>query len=248
MIKKILGTIFVSAILLLAGCKQDVDTTKLSPYLYDYTPVNVGHTVIYDVDSVRFNYLNGDTQQVDTFHYQLKLVVQDTFLDVNSKVNFRMETWKRVDTTQPFIIDHAWYCFTTRNTFEIVENDLHFIKFVFPPVMGANWQGNEYLPANDTVADTYRPYAGWTYTVTSVNAPTTVNNMRFDSTVVITEINTEPRDKVYGALSRNTYARHIGLIYKEWEVINKQSVRSTYEYPDSANGFRIRMRIHSYTP
>lgn len=248
MIKKIFGVLFVSALLVLAGCKQDVDTTKLSPYLYDYNPVNVGHTVIYDVDSVRFNYLQGDTQHADTFHYQLKVVVQDTFMDVNGKVNYRMETWKRTDTTQPFVIDHAWYCFTTRNTFEIVENDLHFVKFVFPPVIGVNWQGNEYLPANDTVADTYQPYSGWTYTFTSVNASSIVNNQRFDSTAVVTEINTEPTDKVYGALSRNTYARHIGLIYREWEIINKQDVLSSYDYPNQANGFRIRMRIHSYTP
>jgi hypothetical protein len=248
MIRKIAGIIIISALLILAGCKQDKDNTTLSPYYYDYAPVNVGHTVIYDVDSVRFNYLLGDSQQVDTFHYQLKVLVQDTFYDVNGKVNYRMETYKRIDTTQPFVIDHAWYCLETRNTFEIVEFDLHFIKLVFPPIRGANWQGNSYLPANDTVADTYQPYAGWTYTFTSVNVPAIVNGMRFDSTAIVTEINTEPNDKVYGALSRNTYARHIGLIYREWEILDKQDIQSSYDYPNQTNGFRIRMRIHSYTP
>ncbi len=247
MIRKIPCALFIFAMLIMAGCKQDVDTTKLSPYLYDYAPVNVGHSVTYDVDSVSFNYLVGDTQKVDTVHYQLKEVIIDTFYDVMNRVNYGIAVYKRYDTTQPFPISYqAWYCLESRTTYEKFENDLHFVKLVFPPVVGVNWQGNQYLPANDTVADTYQPYAGWTYTYTTVNAPATVNGSHFDSTVVVTEINNQ--NLINDALSRETYARHVGLIYKEFEIIDKQDVTSGWTYPNQANGFRIRMRIHSYTP
>jgi hypothetical protein len=59
-----------ASLLVLAGCKQDMDNTKLSPYLYDYAPVNTGHYVIYDVDSIVFRFVNPDSQFVDTVHYQ----------------------------------------------------------------------------------------------------------------------------------------------------------------------------------
>lgn len=238
---------FLSALLILAGCKQDMDNTKLAPYLYDYAPVNVGHSIVYDVDSVEFNYIQGNTQIVDTFHYQIKELVSDTFYDVNGKVNYRLEIYKRTDTTQPFTtVYQAYYALQLKSSYERVENDLHFVKLVFPPLMNENWQGNEYIPANDTVADTYQPYAGWTYKYTSVNAPATINGLHFDSTVVVTGINEQ--NLINDALSRETYARHVGLIYKEWEVLTKQDVTSGWDYPNQANGFRIRMRIHSYTP
>lgn len=247
MTKKISVTLILSAMLILAGCKQDQDNTKLAPPLYDYIPVNIGHTVVYDVDSVEFNYIVGDTQIVDTIHYQLMVKVIDTFTDQGS-LKYSIATYKRYDTTQPFPISvyQASWALVTKSAYELDEQDLLFVKFVFPPVVGINWQGNEYLPANDTVADTYQPYAGWTYTFTSVNVPTTINGMRFDSTAVVTEINTQ--NLINDALSRETCARHVGLIYKEWEILTKQDVTSGWTYPNQANGFRIRMRIHSYTP
>ena len=248
MIKNIFVALLVSAVLILAGCKQDTDNTKLAPYLYDYIPVNVGHSVTYDVDSVEFNYIQGDTQIVDTFHYQLKVVILDTFYD-QGLLKYGIATYKRTDTTQPFpssAYQASWSTINHNTAYWLDENDLLFVKFVFPPIIGVNWQGNEYLPANDTIADTYQPYAGWTYTFTSVNSPATVNNIHFDSTAVVTEINSQ--NLINDALSRETYARHIGLIYKEWEIITKQDVNSSWDYPNQANGFRIRMRVHSYTP
>jgi hypothetical protein len=156
--------------------------------------------------------------------------------------------YKRTDTTQPWASTpyQAWYCFETQSTYEDVENDLHFVKLVFPPVTGVNWQGNEYLPTTDTIADVYQPYFGWTYTYTAVNVPATINNMRFDSTLTVLQDSNQ--NLVTDEISTETYARHVGLIYKRFELITKQSISSTWANPDSADGFRIIMQIHSYTP
>ena len=247
MIKNLSAALMICALLLVAACKQDTDNTRLAPKLYDYVPLNVGHSVTYDVDSVVFLSVGGASQVTDTFHYQIKEVVQDTFYDVNGKIRYQIYEYKRTDTTQAFVIwqEKAWWI-NNGTSFETQENDLHFVKLVFPPLIGVNWMGNEYIPANDTVSDTYQPYAGWKYTYTSVNAPATINGIHLDSTAVVTEINSQ--NLINDALSRETYARHIGLVYKEWEIIDKQDVTSGWDYPNQANGFRIRMRLHSYTP
>ncbi len=237
----------LAALLALAGCKQDMDNTILSDYLYDYAPVNKGHYVIYDVDSIVYNFVQPSIQNVDTIRYQVKELIADTFYDNLSRVSYRLELYRRPNSSVAFSdIDRVWYSYISKNTYERVEDDLRFIKLVFPPITGQTWSGNQYLPATDTTKDVYQAYAGWTYTYTSVNVPTTVNGQSFDSTLVVTGVNNE--NLVDKKLSRETYARHVGLIYKEWEKINKQDVTSSWDAPYKANGFRIRMRINSYHP
>lgn len=247
MTRKTAGAAIIAALLLLAGCKQDMDNTKLAPYLYAYAPVNVGHSVIYDVDSINYAYISGDTQHIDTFHYQIKETITDTFYDINGKVNYGIAVYVRPDSTQPFPASYQrWKCIETRNTYETFENDLHFVKLTFPPINGNTWLGNEYLPANDTIADTYQIYNGWTYTYTTVNTPANIYGHQFDSTLVVSEVNNQ--NAVTDVLSTETYAMHIGLVFKQWEVINKQDVASTWANPNQAVGFRILMHFHSYTP
>ena len=246
MTKKLYLPVFISLLLSLTGCKQDVDVTKLTPSLYDYAPINIGYSVIYDVDSIIFKY-NTPTQTVDTIHYQLKELVSDTFYDNLGKLSYIIQLYRRPDSTQPFtIINRDYYSYISKGTYERVEDDMRFIKMVFPVVNGATWNGNSYLPANDTLADTYQQYSSWVYTYTSVNAPVTINGLHFDSAAVVSEVNNQ--NLITSEVSTATYARHVGMVYKQWELLNKQGVSSTWDAPDSVNGFRIKMWIHSYTP
>ena len=255
MTRKIAAAIIVSALLTAAGCKQDMDHTKLSPYLYDYIPTDVGHSVIYDVDSISYSYdatQAGGQQVYDTVYYQLKEVLLDTLTPCQSGVTcYHMAEYKRYDTTQPFspYAYQAWYFYVKASVYVADQNDLPFEKFTFPPISGSTWLGNCLLPANDTIQDTYQTYAQpytWTYTFTSVNVPNTVNGHFFDSTSVVTDVNSQ--NAVNSTVCIETYARHVGLISRQWEVINKQDVSSTWAAPNQANGFRIQMWYHTYTP
>ncbi|MBS1622597.1 MAG: hypothetical protein JST83_01155 [Bacteroidetes bacterium] len=244
MIKRVSYSLLVLLLFILAGCKQDTDHMTLSPMLYDYAPLRVGHYLLYDVDSITYTFAD-PIQTADTVHYQIQELISDTFIDNLGNTAYRIEVSKRYDTTSSLaVVDRAWYCFKTRNSFEKVEDDLHFIKLIFPPVNGVTWNGNSYLPASDTSSDIYRAYAGWTYTYSDVNVPKAINGLGFDSAVVVTEINEE--NLINKKLSRETYAYHVGLMYKEWEIINKQDVSASWAAPNKATGFRVRMRLHAY--
>ena len=237
--------IILTIAVVLASCNQDSADVKLSDYLYDYAPVNTGHYVIYDVDSISYNYVS-PFQNIDTVHYQIKELVQDTFYDNLGKMSYRLEIYKRADSNTVFaaIDPHAWYSYLSKNTYEKVEYDLRFIKLVFPPIAGTTWKGNQYLPASDTTSDIYQIYAGWDYSYTAINVPATMNGLHFDSTLVATGI--DKSNLIDKKLSRETYARHVGLIYKEWEILNKQDVSSSWDAPNQVNGFRVRMKVNSY--
>ena len=247
MINKSAGALIIFVLLFIAGCKQDMDNTKLAPYLYDYVPTDVSHSVLYDVDSISYSYTQGGSQVIDTIHYQLKEVILDTFIGLTGNVCYGMAEYKRYDTTQSFLSAYqAWYFYVNRTTLVTDYQDLSFENFTFPPITGNTWQGNSLLPANDTIADTYQVYANWTYTFTSVNVPNTINSHHFDSTAVVTQVNSQ--NLINDVYCAETYARHVGLVYRQWEVIGKQDVTSTWAAPNQANGFRVQQYFHSYTP
>ncbi|MFN8275978.1 MAG: hypothetical protein U0T84_00710 [Chitinophagales bacterium] len=230
-------------LLLLAACKK-TNYEFASDYLLDYAPNNVGHYVVYDVDSIRYKFILPSTQLVDTIRYQLKEELTDTFYDNLGRMVQRLEVSRRSTSVDAWSLDRVWYSYRSGTVYEKVENDWRFIKLVFPPLNGVTWSGNSYLPANDTTEDAFKVFANWKYEYADVNTPGVINGLQFDSTLTVNEVNEENLIDKKKSVAR--YARQVGLIYKEWQLINKQDVTSTWDNPQQANGFRIFMRVNSY--
>jgi len=72
-------------ILLLPACKKN---TIQIDYKYSYFPLEIGHTLIYELDSILYSplYINGR----DTVHWELKEVVESKFIDVEGRDAFRL--------------------------------------------------------------------------------------------------------------------------------------------------------------
>lgn len=220
----------------LYACKDKKDDFTIE-YAYEYYPLDTGHYVIYDVDSIVYNY-NSNVHTNDTVHYQLKELLADTFYDNLNELTYRLELYRRPDNTAPWGLDRVWYVKRSNNTIQKTEDDLKFIKLIFPPTEGAEWSGNQYLPTTEP----YKDFKDWVYTNTDVNKPYTVNGFVFDSTLTVIEINDST--KIDKQLRKEVYAKHVGMIYQEWELLSKQNVLPTSDWDkDPEKGFRIRMRL-----
>jgi hypothetical protein len=116
--------------------------------------MEVGKYWIYDVDSIVYNFIVPSTQQIDTFHYQLLESITDTFYDNQNRLNYRLELSTRIDTgnNTPWTFWKVWYCYKSARTFERQEDDLRFMKLVFPIQSDIAWNGNIFIPVNDTDA------------------------------------------------------------------------------------------------
>ncbi|MFN8310248.1 MAG: hypothetical protein U0T73_09830 [Chitinophagales bacterium] len=229
--------------LLLFSCKKE-NYEFTSAYLTDYAPNEVGHWVIYDVDSIRYNFIIPSTQQIDTIRFQVKEEITDTFYDNLGRIVQRITVSRRNTPSDAWNIDRIWYSYRSGTAYEKVENDLRFLKLVFPPVKDYTWKGNQYIPATDTSEDSYKNYANWIYKYAEVNVPLQLNNNSFDSTVTIAEVDEE--NLIDKKKSVEKYALHVGLVYKEWQLLNKQDVNAPWDNPYQANGFRIFMKVNSY--
>lgn len=228
----------VSMVLLTVVCCNKTDNFHIT-YHYDYFPVEIGKYVAYDVDSIIYTYVSGGTPQRDTVKYQTKELIADTFYDNQNQVNYRLEVYRRNNASENWSIWKVWS--TKMNTINAQkdEDELNFIKLVFPPKEGATWEGNIYLPETDP----YKVFRNWNYTYLSVHQPYTVNGLNFDSTLTVNQVDAQLA--IEKTFRKEVYAKNVGLIEQQWEYLTTQTVPANYTN-GNLNGFRIRMRVFEY--
>lgn len=222
---RVLVVIFL-IITALLGCKKD-PSTKLD-LGYDYYSTKVGSWIIYDVDSIVYNDFTGT---VDTFQYQTKELVVSTYVDAEGRSTQRIERYKR-ENAGPWSIKDVWASNLTTTTAERVEENVRFIKLVFPAKTGVSWDGN--------IANVLEE---WDYVYTTYDEPATIGALSFDSVLTVLQ-----RDQDLGALEKyyfvEMYAKHIGLVYKESIYLSQDIIDPTWSDPD--RGYNYQMRIQSF--
>ena len=181
------------------ACRKDTSVIT-EPQGYDYFPVNIGHTTVYDFDSV---FIDTKVAANDTVHYQIKEYVHSVFIDNSKRHSVRIERYIRYKQTDPWVIKNVYYALLTATTAERVEENQRYVKLIFPVRQDATWKGNAYTTQDD-----------WDYTYTAVNTSLAVSGKTYDSTATVTQV--DELNLIERLYSAETYAPHIGLISKEY--------------------------------
>lgn len=233
---------FIVLALAVQSCKKQTATVQTAE-LSEYVPLQPGKYIHYRLDSTTFI----DFGQRDTVvSYDAKDVVDAQLTDNLGRPTFRVIRYLRdIASTNDvdYIASLTYYVTPTRETVEVLENNLKFQKLKLPVTEGFNWHGNTFLPttpyyeiyqfSNDEDMDL------WDYTYQGVDESVEVSNNIYDNTVTILQVADSsnvpiefPEGLAYRNFSTEIYAKNIGLIYKEmvmWE----------YQPPNSGNpGFR----------
>ena len=227
----------LAIVLHLSFCKKEKNTTIAIDDGYNYFSFDVGKYVIYDVDSIVHNDF---TQQVDTFKYQLKELNESIFLDNSGRNTMRKERYKRNynDTVaydlMPWILISASQANKTNTTVEETENNVRYVKLNFPVKKDKSWNGNVYNTLGEQ-----------NYSYTDIHVSRTIGTIAFDSTLLVTQINTENLiEKKYHI---EIYATNIGLVDKEiTDVKSTNIVAGVPLMKRITSGVEYKMTIHSY--
>ncbi len=235
----------------MGSCEKKTD----SPFegsLNEYLPLQVGKYIRYQLDSTVYIHFG---QRDTVISYEAKDVVEEEITDNAGRQGFRVVRYLRdagsaEDTEWTSAL--AYRVTPTRESIEILEDNLKFQKLRIPLKDGYHWHGNSFLPyspyytvyqfSNDEDIDI------WDYTYHNVNQPTLIDGKQFDNTVTVIQVAdsvnvpiTYPDGLAYRNYWVEQYAKGIGLIYKEvamWE----------YQPPNGGNpgyktGFGIKMTI-----
>ncbi len=197
--KRLFRIIFLSAVLVtvvLVACKRDK-----APYInfgYTYYPNTVGKYIIYDVESI---YSSSFDYKIDTVKYQLKELVQSLFPDNSGRPTQRIERYVKSYDSATWVLRNVCTANVTSTDAEKVENNVRYIKLVFPVALNKFWNGNA-----------YNTLGTWNYSYTAVDQPMSINNQFFDS--VLTVVQLGDSNVISDSLYIERYARNIGLVYK----------------------------------
>src|ERR1039457_5110629 len=98
---------FLFLLILISSCKNKKEIYT-PDYQYAYAPMDSGHYVIYDVDSIY--YTGNETGINDTVHYQWMQVTGDTFYDNSNDLNRRVICYRRADANSSWVFNRQRFC------------------------------------------------------------------------------------------------------------------------------------------
>jgi hypothetical protein len=238
-------------LLVLAGiyfysCEETTDETTLeSPF--EYYPFQTGKFIVYEVDSINYH----ETIPNDTSTWQVKELLIDTFYDLEQRLNYRIERYRRLDVTADWELTNVWNVLATNGQIQKVENNLRFIKLATPVWFETTWDGNVYLGGLEDIpvaeeCNELTFYEDWQYSYANINAPYSVNGLNFDNTITV--IQEGDSNLIWYDYAEEIYALGVGLIQKDFYHYYTQDL-SCPECPWNQRvqcGFSLSMRVLDY--
>jgi len=239
-------------LLWITSCKKEETYTSNYDYGYTYFPDDSGRFVIYKVDSVLYNDFDRSVKYTSIF---LKEKITDRFLDNMGRTAKKVLRFYS-DTISIDTISTIWeqyntnYIVKTSIVAERVEDNLRYIKMVFPNDVNKKWLGNKYITIPPPfVIDTTNYYLNdWKFTIKNRDKFFNDGVKSFDSSLLITQI--QDSSAITKTYSVERYARNVGLIYKEmWMVSTQDSIKIRLQLPweqRADKGFIVRQYAIAY--
>ena len=204
--------------ILFFSCKKDEKTVVPINYGYNYAGLTVGKYVIYDVDSTFYNV---PFNIVASYKFQLKEVVDSKYIDAQGNEAYKIIRYKKDTAISPdWIHQVVWNATITNSNFQKVEDNVRFVKLIFPIKNGKKWNGNS--------MNTLSPME---YEYTSTHQPEQIGNSLLDSVTTVTQFDDENEILIQRQFYQEKYAANIGLVYKRAVDIQKKfdSISGVFE-------------------
>ena len=225
--------------------------TKIDPYSNDfsgseYFPLETGNTWIYEVDSIIYD--NNGTK-IDTFSHIVKEFISGTFEDNNGNTNYIIERYNK--SGNDWNLTDAWAAYINDKQAVRNEDNLIFIKLVFPIKKDITWDGNAYFDSENTIiriaGEPIKMYEYWSYRYISTGEAEDIGENSYDDVATVEQVNYE--NSIQKRYSIEKYAKGTGLIYKNMVILNTQKI----DHPNTAwenkaeEGFILTQKLISFS-
>lgn len=203
--RKMTWLISMAFVVFLTGCKEEqADPAEM---YYGYFPDQVGHFVIYVVDSVVYDDFTG---QVLEFQYEVKELIESRLNEWEGEESFRLERYVRPDAESSWEIKDIWQAKVLPDRAEKTEENITYIKLVFPPGLGRKWNGNAFNTLGEQeyrITEAHKPY---------LISPT----LSFDSTITV--LQNDFFTLISEDFQEEKYAKNIGMVFKRFRQVEKE--------------------------
>ena len=208
------------------SCTKKTETFQTEP-LSNYIPLIAGKYITYEVDSTVFTNFGRNTA---IHKYQVKHVIDALITDNLTRPSFRVFRYIRDSAgTQSWIPNGSYFITPLADQYELIEDNLRFIKLHLPVRDDNSWKGNKYLPpdpygplynfSNDDAMD------DWDFYFDTFEPAFSFGGKNYTNVYSIEEANesinvpiTNPTAYASKTRSVEKYSKNIGLVYREYEM------------------------------
>lgn len=213
----------------LFSCSKEKEE-YVAPYLgHDYAGLEVGKYVIYDVDSFFYDDFNG---MIDSSFYQIKEVVDSEFTDLEGDEAFKIIRYRKESDTTGWVLIDVWQSKLITTNFQKVEENVRFVKLIFPIKANDTWNGNILNNEGEQI-----------YSYMAVNQSETIGGNALSD--VLTVLQFEEINLIEEKVYEEKYAKGIGMVYKKSVDITKEYNTSTGLFERSL-GLDVTITLSSY--
>ena len=244
---KYISAFVIITLLAFSSCQDELEPLDINSLELDYFPLEIGDFVEYKVDSVIYNFQNGS---IDSFTSYIKEDVIERFFDSNEDTVYRIERTFRRNLTEDGAILDEWAASRNLTQATRTEENLRFIKLVFPPKVGTRWDGNIHIPSNIEInvgGEFVEVYKNWDYQILEHNTEEEIGGFVFDDVITVQQADDENALELRYSIEK--YAKGVGLVYKRMMILDTQCIADCEDLSweeKAEKGFILTQVIHDF--
>ncbi len=241
----------VSIILIFQCCKSKSTFEDFNvEFGYEYFPVEIGKYQTYIVDSIVYDIDEmGETITIGSRTF-VKYVIADTITDNLDRPGFKVERYERKSDSLDWDIKDIWAVVLTDDGAEWIEENMRFLKMVFPLREGLEWDGNRYIDITTIIpiaGESVEVFKSWSYEALTIDESEQIGDFTFENVATISQANSE--NLIELRQSEEKYAKGIGLVYRTMKILDTQCIIDCagWTWEDKAEkGFILTQQIIDY--
>jgi len=168
----------------------------------EYFPLETGSYIDYQVEDIQFTLIAAP----DTSRYLIRELIADKFLDINGDSSFRLERFRRLNTSVAWELDSVWVAKRSSVRAVVIQNNQPLVKLVFPLENNRRWDGNILNGFSENL-----------YEIQNLGQAFSIDTFNFARTLKVVQANDS---SLVGIDQRNEiYAVDVGLVYKDSVVV-----------------------------
>ncbi len=224
--------------LALATCKPKEDQTLSPPKGIEYFPLQIGHYVVYEVDSIVYTEIPKDTL---VYRYLIKEKIVEELSANKEDKSFRLNRY--VKFYNPLIpydsmewqVKEARLVKSNQTKIQVQEDNNLYTKLIFPTVLNANWDGNAFNTEGKVL-----------YSYEKLDEAVVVNGIPLAQLLKVRQ-KTDTSNLIVNDLQFEQYAASIGLVYRKYLHLESNTILPSVPVKDRIEkGFDYTLKLLSY--
>jgi len=219
--KTVRGGSLLFMLVLLLGCREA--SLPVEPIDFGWFPLEEGRSWTYRVDSMLVRRLNNQVVRDSAFFYwQFTLGKALDTLDGGGHY-FPLFRSRAGQPEGPWVPDGTLQYSLEANRAIRVEDNLPFTVLIFPPGLDKDWDGHRGFDSERTIriaGEEIRPFRDWQYRYTDLWDKVKMGDQVYEEVWRVEQADLE--DILRLRRAEEWYARNVGLIFRQWEILDTQ--------------------------